>query len=152
MVRVSKFLFNFFPPHILLPASCKPTISTTRCTYEWLTNRENPGTGISKTDQSPCPSAQRVLYYLFYAYYISCLTELNQRKNTHTFSALPSLAVHCSVLYSRSCFFEMHSSYFACKEAIPSSTSASLALAASNWRWVSCNSSWATLSASYNQV
>ena len=66
-----------------------------------------------------------------------------------TFSALPSLAEHCSVLNSNSCFLAMHSSYLAWSEAMPSSTSANRAFASARTRWVSCNSSVACLRAAY---
>ena len=69
-----------------------------------------------------------------------------------TFSARPSLAAHCSVLNSSSCFLEIHSSYLACKDAIPSSTSARRDLAASKMRCVSCSSSVAFLRAAYKET
>jgi len=65
-----------------------------------------------------------------------------------TFSALVSLPLHCSVLNSNSCFLDIHSSYLACSEAIPSSTSVKRALAVSSTLWVSCRSSVAFVKAS----
>ena len=70
---------------------------------------------------------------------------------TLTFSARPSLALHCSVLNSSSCFLAIHSSYLAWSDAMPSSTSASRALASARIRWVSCSSSVACFKAAFRQ-
>lgn len=72
-----------------------------------------------------------------------------QHHVTLTFSARPSLAEHCSVLNSNSCFLAIHSSYLAWRDAMPSSTSASRALASARTRWVSCSSSVACFRAAY---
>ena len=68
-----------------------------------------------------------------------------------TFSALVSLAEQRSHLSLSSSFLATHSSYFACRAAIPSSTSLSLALASFRIRRVSSRDSLASFNAAYEQ-